>query len=115
MGYLAAILEANGYKVKILDANAYDLSEKDFLSRIFRVSPDLIGVTTTSFTFLEAKRTAKAVKNLLPDIPIVIGGPHVSIFPKETISNEEFDIGVMDEGEFTLLELIKALENGKNL
>jgi len=51
-------------------------------------------------------RFQKKIKKTDASIPIIIGGAHISGFPKG-ITSRYFDIGVIGEGEETLLELIR--------
>ena len=58
---------------------------------------------------------AKVIKNYNKDFKIVVGGPHVSAAPELVMSDNNIDFGVIGEGEHTFLELINALNNGKDL
>ena len=68
---------------------------------------DVIGISSTSQDFDEAKNIARTVKEKQKDIITVLGGHHITCLP-QTLSHE-FDIGVMGEGEQTFLELIQHL------
>ena len=61
-----------------------------------------------------AKKLAKKIKNELK-LPVIIGGPHITVMPEETMKEEIFDYGVYGEGEETFLELVNSLENKKRL
>lgn len=67
---------------------------------------DLVGISSVSFCFDEAKKIAKMVKEK-NDIPVIVGGSHISSIP-QSIEYEYFDIGVIGEGEQTFLELVRA-------
>jgi radical SAM superfamily enzyme YgiQ (UPF0313 family) len=60
-----------------------------------------------TFTFHYALDLARAIKQHFA-LPIIIGGPHVTIYPREVLSHTCFDIGVIGEGERTLLEIVSA-------
>ena len=46
------------------------------------------------------------VKNTLPNSLTVIGGPHATFMPSETLkSSENLDVVVMGEGEQTMVDL----------
>lgn len=45
----------------------------------------------------------------MPDVPVVVGGPHPSFMYQEALDNGA-DIVVIGEGELTLLELVNTLE-----
>jgi radical SAM superfamily enzyme YgiQ (UPF0313 family) len=58
---------------------------------------------------------AKIVKEFDKDIIIVVGEPHPTALPEKTVKEPFFDIAVRGEGEMTMLELIKAIEKGRDL
>jgi anaerobic magnesium-protoporphyrin IX monomethyl ester cyclase len=57
----------------------------------------------------------KLLKSRYPDVATVWGGIHASLLPEQTLENPYVDIVVVAEGEATLLELVKALEDGNPL
>ena len=57
----------------------------------------------------------KKIKKLRPDVPVVWGGFHPTIFPDETISNPNIDIVAYGEGASMILPLTEALQNNKPL
>jgi len=65
--------------------------------------PDLVGLTSTSMAFNNAKRVAGKIRTLT-DAPIIIGGSHISGLPLSL--PDCFDVGVIGEGEETLRELV---------
>ncbi|MHA1267591.1 MAG: B12-binding domain-containing radical SAM protein [Candidatus Helarchaeota archaeon] len=115
LAYLAGSLKQHNYEVQIYDADLEDRDYRGLIQKLKKEQPKIIGITTTSFTFLQAKLTARIVRKILPNSRILVGGPHVSIYPREVLSNEEFDIGILGEGEETIIDLVKGLENSKDL
>lgn len=115
LAYIASFLEQYGYKVNIIDQDVHQFSKKQIEEILNRQKPDIVGITCTSFTFLQAKKVAELIKKIFPNVKILVGGPHLSIYPKEVLSNICFDIGVIGEGEITTLELIKAIERNLSL
>jgi len=107
LGYLAAVLEEKSHKVKIIDCTVGISHEK--LRTILEDSEksDIVGITATTPTFESAKDVAKIVRAAYRDSFIVIGGVHVTSQPEETLKHECFDVGVLGEGEYTLLELVE--------
>ena len=60
----------------------------------------------------QALMVANICKSINPDLITVIGGPHASAFPKETINEKDIDFVVMGEGEHRFFELITTLDTG---
>ena len=107
--YLASFLEKNGVLVSLIDAEAEGLKNDRILERIRDFKPEAVGITSTTVAFSRARDLAIAIKASEPSIPIIIGGPHITANPRETLSFKCFDYGVMREGEITLFELLKAI------
>ncbi len=103
VGYLYSYLQQN---FKGCDLHLKIVSDVD---ETISFRPDVIGVGAVSQVIGEAKRFAQACKAELGCITI-LGGYHITALPE--LLPDEFDFGVVGEGEETLLELLTALENG---
>lgn len=113
MGYAAALLEDNNYEVAAIDAIPLNLSESDFLEQALEIAPDLIlfEPVTTSLEYISgiAEILAQETK-----AKIVFAGSHVSALPEETLIHYPVvDYILRGEYEYSLLELVKALDSDK--
>lgn len=116
IGYLAAVLEKNGYKVKIIDAHVEAMSEKRIIDKLREIDPMVVGVTFTTETRFEGFRTIRLAKAANLEAFIVAGGPHVSYAADDSLKNiTDLDGVIRGEGEYTLLELVRSLEEDKDL
>jgi anaerobic magnesium-protoporphyrin IX monomethyl ester cyclase len=107
LGYLASFLKNSGHETQIIDGLNLSLSNEEIARRVS--SADLIGVHCLSSFYLEAKDLVGKLKQ--ENLPVVIGGPHASALPVETIEETKADYVIIGEGEQTFLELADALEN----
>jgi anaerobic magnesium-protoporphyrin IX monomethyl ester cyclase len=73
----------------------------------------VLAISSTSQDYAVAKEIAQLVKEGNPKIITVLGGHHVSYLPESM--SEEFDIGVLGEGEETFAELVRALLTGADI
>ncbi len=71
---------------------------------------DLVGISTITTTAPEAYSLLEQVKRRR-NIPVVMGGPHVTFLPEEALSRGA-DFVIRGEGEFSFLELVKRLRDG---
>ncbi|MFQ5672662.1 MAG: B12-binding domain-containing radical SAM protein [Nitrospinales bacterium] len=98
------------HRVSALDCQprqlTYDQLEAYFSERQF----DLVGITAMTFTLIDVILTAEVIKRTQPQCKIVLGGPHVHIYPEETIKLKNVDFLVQGEGEKAILEFLEALE-----
>jgi len=106
--YIASVLRENGFRnLFLIDAEAENLSIREVADKVKLFSPDIVGISSMSFSFLYALDLAKTIKAILPNSLIVIGGSHVDLYPKQVLTHNCFDVGVIGEGEYTFLELIQ--------
>lgn len=106
LAYIAAVIEQSGKKVEVLDANAEGLNVNEAVERIINSDSDIIGFTSTTLLMPMVQEMARRVK-LKTNKKIIVGGPHVTFFPKITLEEcKEIDIVAQGEGEDTIRELI---------
>jgi radical SAM superfamily enzyme YgiQ (UPF0313 family) len=114
--YIAAyMMENSDHEVSVIDAHVSKFTYEQLEHRIKEINPDLVGIHATTFTLKDAILTAKIVKKINLNIHINIGGPHISIYPKETLLFPEVDSITMGEGEITFTELANYLEQKKDM
>jgi anaerobic magnesium-protoporphyrin IX monomethyl ester cyclase len=116
LAYCAAVLEAAGHEVRILDALVLGMRGPALARELRGFGPELVGLSVYSPTRYEAFRTAALVRATLgPRVPVVVGGPHVSVTAEDTLRHvPAIDFVVVGEGEETLLELVQRLEAGED-
>lgn len=114
LALLAAIAERHGHEVTILDGEAEHISLDDMVRKAVEQKPDLIGFTATSPFFHLSKAVAEGIKRLAPDIPIAVGGPHITIM-KEQALLEPFDYAFIGEAEESWPQFLNAYEQGKDV
>jgi len=114
LAYIASVLERIGHKVCIIDAYALGLNVQKTAALVKSCTPDLVGITSTTPTYADARELAYKIKQLV-DVPVVIGGPHATAMPLKTLQDGVFDIAVIGEGEITMKELVDCLEHDNPL
>jgi anaerobic magnesium-protoporphyrin IX monomethyl ester cyclase len=116
LGYIAAYLRREGCPVLVLDAKLARMSISETLAKIQEIRPRLIGFTAFTQEIIHVASLAKEIKERWPEIIAVIGGVHATVLPRETLEEFPwFDYAVFGEGEITLHELIRALEDATPL
>ena len=113
---LAAIARKAGFESHIIPADSLNLDYNETINRISKLSSDCLAITSTTFSIHQAHRLATLAKKKDNKIVTLIGGPHISALPKETMKMfPNFDVGVLNEGEVTLIELFGALNEKKSI
>lgn len=114
LAYLAAVLRQAGHEALILDANVLGMDFDAVGKELVRIGPDVVGTTAATPSIHLAGELAKRVKRVCRgDVPVVVGGPHVSALPEETLrAYPEIDVVVVGEAEATVDRLVRALLGG---
>ncbi len=127
--YIAAVLQKSDYKVEILDAFMAATFQKnsDTISvgmpfeqikqEINSRKPDIVGISGPFTCQIENSiKVSNLAKEVNPDIWTVIGGPHVTLVPKEFLEEaKNVDIAVAGEGEYAMLDIAQTFEGKKQL
>lgn len=109
---LAGYLEAHtNHEVEVLDAQPYEYSYVELKELLAQKMGDVVGITAMTFTLIDVIKTVHLVKQISPETKVVLGGPHVHLFPKETISIDGVDFLVLGEGEHSFIDLLDNLHN----
>lgn len=83
------------------------------LDIVKKYQPDLVGITATTPEIDSALKIASLVKGVDSRIRVVLGGPHATLMPNETMENKFVDFIIRGEGEASLLQLVRELEKEK--
>jgi len=110
IGYLASVLEREKHDVHVFDFQLRNATEEQLISKIESEDFDLFGISAATPAAYHAYDTARLLKERCPDVPVVLGGPHVSAV-KENIFKEcrHVDILVFGEGDDTIVDIVKAI------
>lgn len=112
LAYLAAFMREKGVDTKIIDAPALGMPFDRIVKVIEQQNPALVGLTAATVAIGSASKLAGLIKQRNVNLPIAVGGPHISALPEQTMNEHSgFDFGVLGEGEQTLVELFEAIKS----
>lgn len=112
---LAAWVRQHGFPIQYIDLHAENLYPKDAAPRVAEFGPDIVALTAKTLGWPAVIEIAQMVKAQFPKCLIVVGGPHLSIYPKESLTWDCFDLAVVGDGEETFLDICEAVECGASL
>lgn len=113
---LATMTRKHGFESVILDAAAMKFGYPECVRFILDSHCSYVGITAVTISISHAAKLADLLKKADPALTIMIGGPHFTALPAETMSMfPQFDIGVVGEADYTIVELLSALEDKKDL
>jgi radical SAM superfamily enzyme YgiQ (UPF0313 family) len=111
ISYIAAVLEKEGVEVDICDAQNLNMNFEDIGRHIIDFNPDIIGISCFTPNYPQAQQVAELAKHVASDAITVIGGPHVTFTAARTLRETPFiDVVVRGEGEYTMVDLVRAAE-----
>lgn len=105
LGYLAAVLEQAGHQVQIYDAVVEDEPLGNVLER---GEFEVVGISSTTPLINEAWEAAREAK--AHGAITVLGGPHPTLLPDESLQRPEVDLVVRGEGEDAIVEIASNLQ-----
>jgi len=116
LGYLAAYLRENEIEVKIIDCDAEGISDEDVVEMALDYNPNMIGITGLIRTIGCGLSIADSIRSKNEDVFIFTGGQHASYAAEEILSNHSsINCVIRGEGEITLLEVVKRVNNSESL
>ncbi len=98
---LGTIAEKNGWDVSVYIEEQHEIDWDDI------ASADIVGISTITSTAPRAYAIADQVRRM--QIPVIMGGPHVTFLPEEAL--QHCDYLMRGEGEIAFPLFLKALEN----
>lgn len=105
---LAAYTRQHGFETVLVDAYNLGMDTSTAVERVLEFKPTHVGITAMTFTIALAGEFARQLKRKAPHVITIIGGNHVTALPETTLQEyPDFDIGVLGEGEETLVEILK--------
>ncbi|MFO7766675.1 MAG: lipid biosynthesis B12-binding/radical SAM protein [Pelovirga sp.] len=126
MAVVAGILTSAGHQVMQHDCLAQGSDPRLLQEKIRCFSPDLIALSlrnidnVDSFSgddgwYLHQARELVASLRQISSVPIVVGGPALTIMPEEIAAYLQVDHAIVGEAERSFPELLTALEGGEAL
>ncbi|MFO7609409.1 MAG: cobalamin-dependent protein [Candidatus Krumholzibacteriia bacterium] len=107
LGYLAGSLLAHGYQVEIWDASV-ESDRENLDEKLSRDPFDVVGLSAPTPLINNAWNDAKIAKK--HGAITILGGPHLTLQPHESMEKPQVDLVVRGEAEYTIIEILKALE-----
>ncbi len=117
MGYLGPYAERAGWNVIVKDTYCldWDATEKSIREVIAKHDPEVIGINCITMNRMAVYDAINLARELSPNIKIVIGGVHPTMFPQHFLLSHPGDVVVRFEGEETFEDLLNTFTSGGDL
>ena len=111
LGYLAGALLAAGYDdVTLFDA---EVENELLATHLARERYGVVGISSPTPLIYEAWEAAAQAK--AQGAITILGGPHLTLMPDESMQRPEVDLVVRGEAEETIVEIVRQLEQQASL
>lgn len=105
---LSAMLKKNGFST---DVFVSQIEKGSLIPKVVEFRPDILAISAMTPGYGNLARWARLIKNQLPGLYVVVGGPHPTFFPQVIHKDRCIDAICRGEGEDALLELASSLRN----
>ncbi len=110
--HLGTYLKTKGFEVKLIDCIIEDNYQELITEEIEGAL--CIGISAMTTQIPHAREICLFIRNdLQSNIPIIFGGVHPTLYPKQTVCESYVNYAVVGEGEITMFNLLQAIENNK--
>ena len=112
--YIASTLMEDGeFEVRLLDM-ALEKTSLDELGRVVcEYGPSAVGITSYTDCLYDLKLVVEKTRKEAPEAVICVGGPHVEIYPAETLEAFPVDCVIRGDGEYSFRELCRRARDGR--
>jgi len=110
--WVAGIAEQHGHQCLIVDARTLLLTKSQVGDILEKFRPDIIGFRVTTYMFPDMREWARYLKARF-NVPIIIGGYNLRVYPKESLVHPEIDFGCVNSALYTVPRLLAELESGR--
>lgn len=100
------------HELSVLDTVTSNMDIGETVRYIQKHKPDLLGISVVTRRLFSMCAIARAVRESMPDVRIVAGGPHLDAFPIETMNLGVLHYGLQGFCERSFPELVESLASG---
>lgn len=116
--YLKLWAEGQGlgcfYDIRLFPpAQANTLGDRALVAALAQHDPWLVGFTCYVWNIERTLWVARALKQLRPDVRVVLGGPEITPDNDWVLATPDYDFAVIGEGEQTFAKLLQGLLDGE--
>ncbi len=113
LAYATSLLKSEGHRVTLYDSVALRWTNEEFLAALQDEQPELLVMETALASSTVDFALIEEIKNSL-SIPVVLAGYYPTVAPAAVLERSRADYCTIGEYEYTLRELVNALEEGRS-
>lgn len=110
IAYIATAIKNAGFDLIFYDLDALRPTDEQIEEYIKNTECDVVAMGCIVTGYKHIKKMCELVKKY-KKVPIIVGNSVATSIPEILLNNTKADIGVVREGDITIVELLKAIEN----
>ena len=117
LGYLVSNINLGRFEVRILDCVLDDIApaSETFANALNEFKPDIVGISWWSNTTPVVEDTIRVIRQLLPDVILMAGGPHLTGCGESVVAGRCVDFAFGGEAEVGCARLLEAIQDADGL
>lgn len=97
-----------------IDCIAEKITYPQLEKRVKEIQPDFVGITSFTISLIDVIKSAEAVRKVMPNAHLCLGGHHATAFPYEACQLTQFNTVIVGEAEFAFPALLDCLAKDKD-
>jgi anaerobic magnesium-protoporphyrin IX monomethyl ester cyclase len=114
LGHISSVLKQAGHETALVYLQQ-EPARDGFLQQLAAIRPGLAAFSSTTHQHPYVERCAYWIKQSMPELLTVVGGPHSTLAPESVLANPNWDLVCVGEGEYPLLDLANALQEEQSI
>ncbi|MCK5036299.1 MAG: B12-binding domain-containing radical SAM protein [Candidatus Sabulitectum sp.] len=110
---LSAVAKQNGAETSICDMSFQKKPFEHLREMLIQFKPDTVSITVVTPQIRAALTACEIIRKNSPDASLIIGGPHATVLPVETLETSGADLVYAGEGEIAFNLLVQGTDPEK--
>lgn len=107
---LSAVAKQNGAETSICDMSFQKKPFKHLSEMLDKFKPDTVSITVVTPQIRAALTACEVIRKYSSDVSLIIGGPHATVLPVETLETSGADLVYAGEGEIAFKLLVQGTD-----
>jgi anaerobic magnesium-protoporphyrin IX monomethyl ester cyclase len=115
LAYIMTAVKKAGFNFSLIDMDINQIAVKDLYGLLSSKTYNVYALGCIVTGFKRVKKIAQIIRNIHPTAIIIAGNSVATSIPEILLRNTEVDIAVLGEGDITIVELLKALDQHNSM
>lgn len=108
IAYLCAVIRQHTEAdIQVADMSFQNRPFEMLKKKLREFKPDLVGISMVTPQLRDAIESARITRDENPDVFLMVGGPHPTVLPEETLERTGADLVYAGEGERAILSIVR--------